>query len=157
MMILQIIIIALCLGYIEYVYFTDIRPDKVVTNTFNKTQCELADKNLGALSRMTNSYRANFLVKYTVDGKNYNQWVSGNGLNFSYVPSKDEEVNILNQYQVGKSYQCWYNPKMPQEAVLVLRNDWTSTLPLFLPSIIILIVLYYLLRSIYHLLRVKKP
>ena len=42
----QIVLIALCIGYIFYVYYRDIYPDKMVRQRFNETQCEISSKQI---------------------------------------------------------------------------------------------------------------
>ena len=40
--------------------------------------------------------------------------------------TQDEAQQVINGYQVGQSYSCWYNPGNPSHAVLVL-NDYSLT------------------------------
>lgn len=156
LLISQIIIILLSLIFIEYVYFTDIRPDKAVAATFKQTDCVVTEKKLETRGNLILRYRADFLVNYSVSGKSYQSWVSGNGLNDVFILDKKEEENLLKQHNIGQSYLCWYDPQSPEKVILILRHDWTSIFPLFLPLVIILIVLYYLSRTIFYLLPIKK-
>lgn len=152
----QIILLVICVSYIEYVYLTNILPDKIVNNTFEQVQCVLSDKKLEKRGTTIPRYRADFLITYSVNGKPYNTWVSGNGLERSFTMDRGSQQNMLNQFDVGQTYPCWHNPESPQIAVLVLRSNWSSTFKLFIPSIILLIVIYYLSRTISHLFRIKK-
>jgi hypothetical protein len=143
----QIIIFFLCLGYMDAVYNNNILPDKLVDDDFTQTTCTVMAKELGTKGRMGHHYRANFLISYTANGSNYQTWVTGNGLDQSYFREREAQEETLSQYDIGGSYPCWYSPQTPQLAVLVLRHDWASTLPLLVPTVIAIISLYYIIKG----------
>lgn len=143
----QVIIFILCLSYIEVVYYNNILPDKLVDDDFMQTTCTVQAKELSTSGRMMHRYRANFLVSYMVNDVPRQAWVTGNGLDQAYYSDQAPQEETLRQFDVGSTYQCWYNPESPQMAVLVLRHDWMSTLPLLVPSVIAMIMFYYIVKE----------
>jgi hypothetical protein len=97
-------------------------------------------------------YRADFRVSYSVHGVQYNKWVSGNGLDYSYIHDKDTQEDILSQFQEGGSYPCWYNPDNTAQIVLVMRHSWSSTFPLMIPSAIAMLMLYYFFQTLFQVM-----
>lgn len=148
----QFIVIIACMGYIDFVYYNDILPDKEVKENFVQTDCTINDKQLATKGHVVHSYRANFLVTYAANGVGYRAWVTGNGLDQAYFSDQTVQQEALDSFAVGGTYPCWYNPDTPQIVVLVLRQNWTSTLPLLIPSVVALIALYYFLRNLFILL-----
>lgn len=153
LLIAEIIIILLCLGYIKYIYDTDILPDKQAKSIFQPADCFVISKKISTKGHLIHRYRADFLVSYNVKGAQYNRWVSGNGLNLSYYRDKKTQEDIFARYDIGQRYPCWYNPDMPQFAILMVRNNWTSTFPLIIPTIVSLIVLYLLINTLVGLVQ----
>ncbi|HVY53902.1 MAG TPA: hypothetical protein VHA13_05225 [Gammaproteobacteria bacterium] len=143
----QVIIFIFCLSYIELVYYNNILPDKLVDDEFTQTSCTVQAKQLATIGHKNIRYRANFLISYLVNDTPYQVWVTGNGLDQAYHHDQEAEAETLNQFDVGGSYPCWYNPNSPQIAVLVLRHDWMSTLPLLIPTVIAIIMFYYITKS----------
>lgn len=147
----QFFVLLFCFLYIDYVYLTNIRPDKLAKETFQETQCFVVNKKLSAKGHLTHKFRADFLISYNVNGVQYNRWVSGNGLDMSFSGNGTEQGDMLAQYEVGNTYPCWYSPDNPQIAVLVMRHSWTSMFPLLVPAVIGAILLYYFLKNLAQL------
>lgn len=147
----QVIVLIICIGYIEYYYFTKILPDKQAKEIYTEASCLLLDKKLTTKGRILRSYRADFLISYNAKGVQYNHWVSGNGLDYSFSRNITAQQNILAQYATGASYPCYYNPDHPEIVVFILRHHWLSTFPLIVPFIVGLITLYYFLKTIFQL------
>jgi hypothetical protein len=148
----QLLVLIMCVGYMEYFYSTYIYPDKRAKETFREVNCFLVNKKLSTRGHILHSYRPDFLVSYNVNGVQYNRWVSGNGLDTSYFRNKADQEDILSQYEVGGTYLCYFNPANAQFALLVLRHNWLSTLPLMVPATILVIVFYYFLQNLMLLL-----
>jgi hypothetical protein len=144
----QLIVLASCIAYIEFVYHTKVLPDKKVYATFNETVCTIASERM---STQGNNFRADFLLNYSVDDKPYNTWVSANGLDNSFSADKKGQQEVLDQFVEGQNYPCWVDPHNPNIAVLVLRHEWSATFPLIIPSIILLIDAYYLLINLFRI------
>ncbi|OGT42583.1 MAG: hypothetical protein A3F42_01070 [Gammaproteobacteria bacterium RIFCSPHIGHO2_12_FULL_37_34] len=162
----QFIILLSCIFYIEYFYSENIYPDKRAKEVFVQTTCALLNKKLNAQASSPNNYlyRADFLIHYSVNNIPYTHWVSGNGLNTAFTKHSAPKEEILSQFNVGNAYPCWYDPNNPSIAILVMRHYWFSTFPLILPSIIGVIVFYFLLTNLLEIIsnwliknRAKKP
>ncbi len=144
----QIFILIICIEYTQIIYNNDILPDKEVKENFLQTACTVVSKKLSEKTRLVHGYRADFLISYTVNNIPYQRWVTGNGLNQSFFHEQELQEQTLNQFELGSSYTCWYKPEAPQIAVLVLRHNWVSTLPLIIPTFIGLVAIYYILKNL---------
>lgn len=145
----QFIVLVVCLWFIDYLYYANIYPDKLVKKTFTSSNCAVVKKQLLEKTNIVRRFRADFLVSYAVGGTPYQTWVSANGLDNAFTTDQASQKDQLSQFEVGQTYPCWYNPDVPQIAVLVLRHDWASTFPLFIPTMIALIMSYYLARNFF--------
>jgi hypothetical protein len=58
----------------------------------------------------------------TADGRNYMAY-GYDGSN-TYTSDRSGEQAIVDRYNIGQSYQCWYNPADPTHAILVRQTDW---------------------------------
>ena len=144
----QIFILLACLEFTQIFYTNDILPDKEVRDNYIQTSCVVLAKKLSQKGHILHRYRADFLISYEVNTKPLQAWATGNGLDHAFFRDRGEQEDALSQFEVGNNYPCWYNPVTPQLAVLVLRHDWASTLPLAVPTIVSLVTAYYLLKSI---------
>lgn len=145
----QLIILVVCVVYIESVYYFNILPDKKVHETFDQTSCTITNKQLVTVGRFLHEYRADFTVSYLAGGVAYATTTSANGLNRSFTTDHSAEANELEQFNLESIYPCWYDPSDPTRVVLVPRHNWSSTFPLFIPSVIAVIMCYYLLRTVF--------
>lgn len=146
----QFVIIVLCVFAIFYAYQYRIIPEKEVNQNYQKIDCTIINKKLATQENNGKKYRADFLVNYTVGGKKYDAWISANGLDHSFVSDRLSQEHELNQFEENKTYVCWYQPNNLRQIVLVPRHDWTSLYPLFFPTLILIITLYYFFRTLYQ-------
>lgn len=149
----QVVIIALCVFAIVYAYQYRIVPEKALNQSYQKVDCTIITKKLAS---QDNKYRADFLVNYTVDGKKYDAWVSANGVDKSFVSDRLSQENTLKQFKENKTYVCWYQPSNLHLIMLIPRHDWTSLYPLFFPTLILIITLYYFFRTLNQFFKRKK-
>ena len=150
----QIIVLLICVGYVDYFYYKNIYPDKRAKEMFQQTTCTLLNKKLNIQQDQTDElrYRADFLVSYVVAGTQYKRWVSGNGLNTIFTERRVPKEEVLSRFTVGGTYACWYDPDNPSVAILVMRHYWFSTFPLIFPALIGVITFYFFLTNILDLL-----
>lgn len=148
----QLFILIACFLYVELVYQVNILPDKKAKETYQKTDCVVMSKRLTMRGHFFHSYRADFLISYSVGGARYNHWVSGNGLDPSLTRDQIGEEDILTRFDVGATYPCWYNPLHPESAILVARHNWYSTFSLMLPAAVFVLVSYFFIRNLISLL-----
>lgn len=149
----QIVALILCVIYIEYVFLTNVVPDKAVQSSFKQTECFLISKRLLVERDLIRLYRADFYVSYNVQGMQFNRWASGNGLDTSFNSNQSEEENILNRYDIGGTYMCSYNPALPGQVVLVARHRWFAVFPLLIPMVLGVIAFYYFMKTLLRILR----
>jgi hypothetical protein len=150
LLVLQVVIMLLCAGYIEYVYYTDIYPERQVKRVFTQTDCTIINKRMSEKSTVIPKFRADFLISYNVNSVQYNRWVSGSGLEMLYTSDKSSQDKLLERFEIGGTYSCWFNPMLPQVSVLVVKSGWGPALPLFIPLAIALLALYFFLRTALH-------
>lgn len=143
--IIQILILLFCLWFVEFIYYKDIYPDKRVKENFEQVDCRILNKTLESRGRVFKSYRGDILLNYTTNENTpFSVWTSVNGLNRSFTTNQASQEDLLSQFDMNSTYPCWYNPQKPEQVVIVLRHNWTSTFPLFIPSVIAIIMLYSL-------------
>src|SRR3990167_6243154 len=94
LLILQLVVALLCAGYIEYVYYADIHPERQVKKIFTQTDCSIISSRLSQRGSDSLKYRADFLISYNVKGVQYNRWVSGNGLEMLYTKDKASQDEL---------------------------------------------------------------
>lgn len=147
----QLVVVLICAGYIEYVYYADIHPERQVKKVFTRTDCSVINSRLLQKGKEGARYRADFLISYVVKGVQYNRWVSGDGLEMLYTKDKASQEELLGKYKAGETHTCWYNPLLPQVSVLVVKHNWHSHLSLLMPLIIGVIALLFFFKSLIQL------
>lgn len=99
--------------------------------------CVILDKRIGeSHGKGSNTYRPEFFIRYTVNGREYRIWAYDIG--GVYSSGRAGKQAILDQYQIGQTYPCWYDPDDPGKAVLVRGFDW-FLLFLLLPIVFMII------------------
>jgi hypothetical protein len=84
----------------------------------------------------------------TADGRSYTSQ-GYDGLNI-YTSDLASQQAILNRYNVGQTYQCWYDPSQPAQAILVRGFNWLLFViagAFLIPGIVLTIVGFRLFRS----------
>ncbi len=75
----------------------------------------------------TNVYAPYFeYTVHTFDGRIYP--ASGYNGSSTFTSDRVGQQAIVDRYSVGQSYQCWYNPARPTQAVLVRQANWLAFL-----------------------------
>lgn len=151
LLIAQLFVLLAMIGLFNFIYVTYVLPDKQVEILFHPTECFLITKKLTSKGHFARRYQAGFLVSYQAKGAQYNRWVTGNGLDKSFTFNPALQTSILAQYLIGNRYTCLYNPKNPEDVILVPRRNWFTAYPLLLPAAIGSIMIYYLLKNIFFL------
>jgi len=154
-MMTQIIILIMCIYYLQFFYFKHILPDKEVKHSFQQTTCRVLEKALQKKTGMVDRYRSQFTLRYQVKGAVYQETTSGNGLDTSFAFDHPAAIALFNRFQVNQLYPCWYNPEAPNQVVLALRSSWSTTDFLIIPIIVVVIIIYNLLRSFFEMMRKK--
>lgn len=138
------------LGFIGVAYVYWLGPEIRVNYTFKPTLCAVVYKKLeqqpNLQPRATNLlYRPSILVFYTVNGKLYQAWTYD--ILRQYGDSKAVQQALLDRVQIGKNYDCWYDPKDPQKVVLVRGYNFYSVGFMIIAVVTALTLLFSILFS----------
>lgn len=76
-------------------------------------------------------FRPEVLIQYQADGVNYEAWT----YDVARVDSGSmaEVQGMLDRFRPGSEYPCWYDPKDPDQVVLVRHYSWSAWLMTILP------------------------
>lgn len=148
----QTIVLVFCFVYVDRIYYLNILPDKLVDETYGVTNCTITAKQLTTKGHLIHKYRADFMVNYVANGVQYQSVASGNGLDRTMTSNQMSQQEILSQFDMGSTYPCWYNPVTPQIIVLVQRHSWTSTFPLVVPTLVGVVMVFYMLKTLFMIL-----
>ena len=82
-------------------------------------------------------YRPDVLIQYAVDGVNHETWT----YDIARVDdgTMDEVQAMLDRFVPGREFPCWYDPKDPDQAVLVRHYSWTAWLMTILPLSLVVV------------------
>ncbi len=84
------------------------------------------------------TYRPIYLLKYEVDGKEYRGWQTYD-VTGGYFLNQARCQELIDAFEPGQSYRCWYDPQAPESAVLSLGLTNQVWLLLLLPSGLIIV------------------
>lgn len=81
--------------------------------------------------------RPEVLITYEVEGANYQTWT----YDIARVESgsRDKVQAILDRFEIGREYPCWYDPDDPDTAVLVRDYSWSAWMMTLLPLSLMLV------------------
>jgi hypothetical protein len=106
----------------------DFLPEWRAKHFYVEGRCVLLDKRVvehrpsGKANNST--YRPEFLIRYTVEGREYQLWAYKAVLSSSALRWPKER--LLESYTVGQEYPCWYDPADPSRVVFVQGYSWFS-------------------------------
>jgi hypothetical protein len=119
-------------------------------------RCVLLDKRLiehpPSGKAINSTYRPEFLIGYTVAGREYKTWAykavkASSGLRWP-------EEHVLESFTVGQEYPCWYDPDDPSKVVVVRGYSWFTWVLL----VVFLVVLFFTGRGfLRHLRSARRP
>lgn len=154
LMVVQAMLLLACVAYIYFIYYANISPDKHARNAYEQTQCTIEQARIQTAKKIVALFRIDFFVTYVAQGVRYqNVETSGNGLDRSFTTDEKSQAQLLQQFTVGSIHPCWYNPANPKMVILVHRHNGSATFRLFIPAMIGIIMLYYLIRRIFYFLK----
>jgi len=111
----------------------------VALQGYQQSQCTILSKDLryySSFNQDTGNNETQYGPNFTFQMHN-NASSQGYGIDQHTFDQREDAQNILDQYTVGKSYPCWYNPADAAHAVLT--RDITTWI-LLLPGGIMLII-----------------
>jgi len=104
---------------------------------YQETDCVVLDKRLDEnRDAAGTTSRALFHIEYMAEGRQRKVWTyDASGI---YSNFNEANLAVLQQFQKGKHYPCWYDPGNPDHAVLTRSFSWWSLIVL-LPLIFVFI------------------
>lgn len=151
LLIFYAVLIVCSLLCIKLVY-SFILPEKHVKQDFQMTYCNILARKISYSGQRVNKYRADFLVKYNIYDQEFIVWASGSGIKNAYLSNYQQQFAILQQFNIGDAYPCWYDPQSVKKVVLIVNYNWLSTLPLVVPLVVGFMSFFFLsieLRNFY--------
>jgi hypothetical protein len=121
-----------CLILVGGLLVLDFVPELWAMLSYVEGRCVLLDKRLVENPPVGNgTFRPEFLIRYTVDGRVYQT--------FAYRAVKSSsgwrwpEERVLERFTVGQEYPCWYDAADPSKVVFVRGFSWFTyvLLPVF--------------------------
>jgi hypothetical protein len=109
--------------------------EDVNINCFYKsTQCVVLNKRISI--RSSGSIKEpQLLIRYTVAGEAIESWTYDRKYNLRLGASQERlATDVLNQYNIGGHYTCWFDPRLPHSSVLTRIFYW----PLYLIAIAVI-------------------
>jgi hypothetical protein len=76
-------------------------------------------------------YHPEIKIRYEVGGRKYEVWTYDAIAMF--YPNKAAQQAIVDNFQVGANYPCWYDPDRPEKAILVRGHAWAPYVLLIVP------------------------
>lgn len=106
-------------------FFGVIKPELEVNRSFVENQCTILGKRVESYekrvrrnktTRRKTYYRPEFHIQHEVAGQSYEArtW----RIVQTSSTSKSSQEKILDRFEIGKTYPCWYDPKDPARVVL---------------------------------------
>src|SRR5258708_37554149 len=134
-----------------YTFFTSISSYAQV-NSYQEGRCTILSRKLltdtvsddSSISGTGYStlYRPNFtFIVRTADGKSYQ--TGGYDVTHNFASDQSVQQAILDSYQVGRGYSCWYNPAQPSETRLdldMLSSPLLLRMVLCVPGLVLVVV-----------------
>lgn len=124
-------------------YFTVVVPQWQANTEFVAHHCRVLGKKIGEKPGDDETlYRPEIQIEYSIQNEKFVVWTydiwafdpSG-----GYSPGREDKQKILDRFQPGQQYPCWYDPEDPTRAVLVRDYTWWLALLFILPVSFILI------------------
>ncbi len=108
-------------------------PDLRANLNFQKTTCKVLDRRIDVSEDgMMPVYRPELEIEYEVGGTAYRRWAFDS--THMYQTDADACQQMLDQFETGKTYPCWYDPRNAFDVVVVRGHRWYAWLALMLPA-----------------------
>ncbi len=117
-------------------------PDWRVNYRYLASSCVVLDRKLetqtfdlpgerGQGIKKEESYKPAIKIRYDASGRKIETWAyDGTRI---YSPDRAVQQALVDSFQVGSTYPCWYDPDRPDQAVLVRGHSWGAYISLILP------------------------
>lgn len=126
-----------CAG-LAAIVLTLVIPEYRVNHGFAQTQCTVRDKRLARKDTPEGKlFRPEITVEYAVGGETF--VARAYDIRQAFSPGEEEQQALVDQFEVGGVYPCWYDPGDPKTAVLVRGYSFWFWLMLPVPISFLLI------------------
>ena len=103
-----------CAGLVA-IFAALVVPEWRVNHAYVQHPCLVLDKRIGETkSEEGTLYRPEIQIEYQLGGKAYRIWTYD--VRGAYSSDQHNRRAILDQFAVGETYACWYNPGDPSQA-----------------------------------------
>ena len=100
---------------------------------FVASTCRVLEKRIEeTVSNSGSSYQPDFHIEYHVNGRAYEAWTYE--MPQLFTSDQTSSQAILDQFQIGREYPCWYDPHDPSQVVLVRSHGVFAWLILLVPA-----------------------
>jgi hypothetical protein len=130
-----------CALFVMMVYLVVL--DFRVNNRYLPNSCVVLDRRITSeavdepdVGRRT-AYRPEIKIRYEVAGRKYEDWTY-DAIHRLYNDQAAPKA-IVDSFQVGATYPCWYDPDSPDRAILVRGHTWIVYVFLIIPVVFLLI------------------
>lgn len=108
-------------------------PELRVNRDFVEHACRVIDRRIDEVDHDDGPlYAPEFRVEYTINGKEYSLWAHYE-ITDVHTSDRTRSETILKQFELGKEYPCWYDPRDPSHVVLKRGYTWFAWLMLLFP------------------------
>jgi hypothetical protein len=125
--------VALGIGFAVLLVQEVVLPQWRANHQFIETPAVVLRKRIGeSQSKDSPMYRAEVLVEYEVDDQTHEAWAHQDAIG-AYSSGRDAKQAVLDRYEIGQTYKCWYDPQEPTTVCLARGYDWLAWTMLLLP------------------------
>lgn len=108
-------------------------PELRVNRDYVEHVCRVTDRRIDAIKHQDGPvYAPQFHLEYTINGKTYSPWANYE-ITDVHTSDRSRSEAILRQFEIGKEYPCWYDPRDPTRVVLKRGYTWFAWLMLLFP------------------------
>jgi hypothetical protein len=119
------------------IVFGFILPEWRANNRYLSSSCVVLDKRVSMATKLSprtkgGTHYPEIKISYQVDGQTYDVWA------YEAVTAIRSEASaraIVDSFQVGGTYACWYDPDRPDKAILVRGYSWPHYYLVLIPIV----------------------
>lgn len=129
-----------CIAF-AYMFVTLVWQEWRANRQFAPATCVVVARQVGVKPATANepaTYRPEIQIRYHLEGKEYDE-EKVYDVTKLYAPDEQAVTAIVNRFEVGKRYPCWYDPIDPHRSVLVQGYSGWLYVALLIPLSFIII------------------
>lgn len=112
-------------GFFVVMMSIDLDREWRANNQFVEHRCVVASKDL-IVPHFRGGYKPHISIRYTVNGKEFQAVTYSANDNWGH--RRAEAQTILDHFEIGHEYPCWYDPDDPSRVVLARGYTWVEYL-----------------------------